>query len=200
MSLTSSQAAVKRIFDIVFAAIGLMLTLWLIGITWLIATFDTGANGFFMQERIGRQGRRFRVIKLRTMSVDQRIDTTVTTSDDSRITHIGRIFRKTKLDELPQLINVLKGDMSFVGPRPDVPGFADKLEGKYRVVLSVRPGITGPATLKYRNEEYLLSQVSDSVAYNRDIVYPDKVRINYDYVVNWSFFKDLYYIWRTIIE
>lgn len=200
MALTVYQAGLKRVFDIVLSGIGLLITFWIIALSWVIATIDTGVNGFFTQERVGRGGRLFRVIKLRTMRIDREITTTVTTVGDSRITKIGRMFRKSKLDELPQLINVLKGDMSFVGPRPDVPGFADKLEGKYREILTVRPGITGPATLKYRNEEVLLSQVQNPIAYNRDVIYPDKIEINYDYVTNWSFVKDLKYIWLTIIE
>ena len=125
--------------------------------------------------------------------------TSVTVSDDPRISRSGRIFRNTKIDELPQLINVLLGHMSLVGPRPDVPGFADKLEGAEReLFLSVRPGITGPATLKYRDEEALLAEVEDAEAYNRDVIFPDKVRINLEYVENWSFINDLKYIWRTL--
>uniref|UniRef100_UPI0025BFCAE4 sugar transferase n=1 Tax=Aquisalimonas sp. TaxID=1872621 RepID=UPI0025BFCAE4 len=102
------------------------------------------------------------------------------------------------LDELPQLINVLKGDMSFVGPRPDVPAFADTLAGEDRIILSVRPGITGPATLKYRDEETLLAEADDPEAYNSEVIYPDKVRINREYV-HWSFWRDLLDIWRTVV-
>lgn len=124
--------------------------------------------------------------------------TTVTTANDPRVTRWGRFWRMTKIDELPQLINVLKGDMSLVGPRPDVPGFADHLEGDDRIVLSVRPGITGPATLKYRKEEEILAGVDNAEAYNREVIFPDKVRLNREYVQNWSFSKDLWYIWRTV--
>jgi len=109
------------------------------------------------------------------------------------------LFRKTKLDELPQLIHVLLGQMSFVGPRPDVPGYADKLEGDDRIVLTVRPGITGPATLKYRDEESLLAAQEDPEPYNNEILWPDKVRLNREYVENWSFWRDLYYIGRTVL-
>ncbi|MGM0760450.1 MAG: sugar transferase, partial [Thermodesulfobacteriota bacterium] len=105
-----------------------------------------------------------------------------------------------KIDALPQLINALKGDMSFVGPRPDVPGYADLLEGEDRVILSVRPGITGPATLHYRDEEALLAEQDDPEAYNRDVIWPDKVRLNREYVENWSFRKDLQYIWQTVVH
>ena len=140
----------------------------------------------------------FRVINIRTMRVGTGLDTTVTTGHDPRITPLGRFFRRAKIDELPQLINVLLGQMSFVGPRPDVPGYADALEGEDRVILTVRPGITGPATLKYRDEETLLAGVDDPERYNRDVIFPDKVRINREYVQQWSLRKDLGYIWRTV--
>ena len=197
--LSPVDAALKRGFDVFGSALGLLLTFWLIALAWLVATVDTRANGFFTQERVGRYGRRFSVVKLRTMQVDPAVNTTVTTAGDARITPVGRLLRRAKLDELPQLINVLKGDMSFVGPRPDVPGFADTLEGEDRIILTVRPGITGPATLKYRDEEALLAGADDPEAYNRDVIYPDKVRINREYVQNWSFRRDVQYIWKTIL-
>ncbi|WP_018949723.1 sugar transferase [Thioalkalivibrio sp. ALMg11] len=195
--LSTGQAALKRGFDVFGAAVGLALTFWLIALAWLAATVDTRANGFFTQQRVGRNGRVFRVIKIRTMRVGTGLDTTVTTGHDPRITPLGRLFRRAKIDELPQLINVLLGQMSFVGPRPDVPGYADALEGEDRVILTVRPGITGPATLKYRDEETLLAGVDDPERYNREVIFPDKVRINREYVQQWSLRKDLGYIWRT---
>ncbi|MEF8794579.1 sugar transferase [Thiohalorhabdus sp.] len=197
--LSKPQAALKRSFDFFGAAVGLVLTSWIILPAWLLATLDTRANGFFTQERVARNGRIFRVVKLRTMRPDTRLDTTVTTGHDPRITRLGRFFRRAKIDELPQLFNVLVGHMSFVGPRPDVPGYADALEGEDRVILSVRPGITGPATLAYRNEEELLEQVADPERYNREVIFPDKVRLNREYVEHWSFRKDLGYIWRTVV-
>lgn len=132
------------------------------------------------------------------MRSDSFFQTTVTTDTDPRITRLGRFFRKTKLDELPQLIHVLLGQMSFVGPRPDVPGFADNLSGDDRIILSVRPGITGPATLKYRNEESILAGQDDPERYNDEVIFPDKVRLNKEYVENYSFRKDIKYIWQTI--
>jgi lipopolysaccharide/colanic/teichoic acid biosynthesis glycosyltransferase len=123
---------------------------------------------------------------------------TVTTASDQRVTRVGRMMRRAKIDELPQLYNVLLGQMSFVGPRPDVPGFADKLAGEDRVILTMRPGITGPATLKYRNEEEILASVDDPETYNRDVIFPDKVRLNRQYVQNWSFSQDIWFIWRTV--
>jgi lipopolysaccharide/colanic/teichoic acid biosynthesis glycosyltransferase len=136
--------------------------------------------------------------KIKTMRPDSRTTTTVTRSGDPRITPLGRFFRKTKIDELPQLWNVLLGHMSFVGPRPDVPGYADKLTGVERAVLSLRPGITGPATLKYRDEEEILAAQDDPEQYNREVIYPDKVQINLQYIREWSFLGDLRYILVTV--
>jgi len=188
----------KGAFDLLGSAFGLALTFWIVLPAWLAASIDTRKNGFFTQERIGRNGRTFRVIKIRTMREMPGLNTTVTTGSDQRITWLGRFWRCTKIDELPQLINVLRGDMSFVGPRPDVAGYADRLEGDNRIILSVRPGITGPATLKYRDEEDILTKQDDPERYNNEILWPDKVRLNRKYVENWSFFGDLRYIWHTV--
>ncbi|MGX9367375.1 sugar transferase [Desulfoplanes sp. PS50] len=196
--LNPKAAALKRCFDFLGAGFGLMATWWIIVPAWFLATVDTRKNGFFMQDRVGRNGKTFKVIKVRTMRPVQGVETVVTTDQDPRITRLGRFWRKTKIDELPQLINVLKGDMSFVGPRPDVPGFADRLAGEERLVLSIRPGITGPATLKYRDEEQILMKVEDPEAYNREVIFPDKVRINLEYIRKYSFWKDLKYIWVTV--
>lgn len=124
---------------------------------------------------------------------------TISVEGDSRITPLGKILRKTKLDELPELWNVLKGDMSFVGPRPDVPGYADKLDGEYRKILELRPGITGPASLKYRKEEQLLAMVKNPKQYNDEVIFPDKVRINLYYAHHPSFYTDLKIIFCTIL-
>lgn len=196
--LTPLQAFLKRTFDILGASTGLLLTSWIILPAFAAASLDTRSNGFFTQERIGRNGKIFRVVKIRTMRPIKGLDTTVTTECDPRITKLGHIFRRLKIDELPQLFNVLVGHMSFVGPRPDVPGFADRLEGKDRLILSIRPGITGPATLKYRDEQNILAQVDDPEKYNREIIFPDKVRLNRDYVENYSFWSDIHYIWKTV--
>jgi lipopolysaccharide/colanic/teichoic acid biosynthesis glycosyltransferase len=195
---TGWQWFLKRGFDIVFSAIGLVLTFWIILLAYVVATFDTGKSGFFRQKRVGLHGKLFEVIKIRTMREMSSVHTNVTIDTDPRITPLGRFFRKTKIDELPQLINILLGQMSFVGPRPDVPGFADEVRGADRVILSVRPGITGPATLKYRNEEKFLAKQADPEQFNRDVIFPDKVRINKEYIENYSFFKDLVYIYKTL--
>lgn len=196
--LNSGQAALKRGFDFLGAALGLGLTFWIIFPAWVLSSLDTRKSGFFTQDRVGKGGRIFRVIKIRTMREVPGMSSTVTTGADQRVTRLGRFWRRTKIDELPQLINVLKGDMSFVGPRPDVPGYADKLEGEDRIVLSVRPGITGPATLKYRDEEALLAGKKDPERYNNEVIWPDKVRINREYVYNYSVRKDFFYIFKTI--
>lgn len=199
MGLTPNQVAVKRVFDIIGALVGLSLTWWIILLAWVLATIDTRKNGFFIQPRVGKNGRLFHVIKIRTMRNLQGINTTVTTNKDPRITPVGRCFRRTKIDELPQLINVLLGHMSFVGPRPDVPGYADEIGGHDRIILSVRPGITGPATLKYQDEEVILANQDDPDLYNREVIFPDKVRINREYIENWRLLDDIRYIWRTAI-
>ncbi|WP_019570027.1 sugar transferase [Thioalkalivibrio sp. ALE11] len=198
--LSPRQAAIKRAFDIAGALVGLVLTSWLIVVAWFLATLDTRRNGFFTQQRVGRHGRHFRIVKIRTMRHSPTHLTSVTTASDPRVTTLGRFFRRSRIDELPQLWNVLLGQMSFVGPRPDVPGFADVLTGEDAQILALRPGITGPATLKYRDEESLLAAVEDPEAYNYYVIFPDKVRLNRDYVRNWSLRQDLVYLWRTLFE
>lgn len=196
--MTPGDRAIKRCFDVAASAVGLLLFWPVILATWYLARRDTGASGFFVQERIGRNGQPFRLVKLRTMRAVH--GTMVTTRNDARITPLGARFRRWKLDELPQLWNVLKGDMSFVGPRPDVPGFLDQLQGEDRILLQLRPGITGPATLKYRNEEEILAEVADPEAHNAHVIWPDKVRINKAYMDSWSFRKDVGYIIETVLK
>jgi lipopolysaccharide/colanic/teichoic acid biosynthesis glycosyltransferase len=190
---------IKRLFDVVGSVFGLSVVLFIIFIAWIIAAIETQSNGFFVQQRVGKDSKLFNVIKIKTMKIVKGVETTVTSSNDARITTTGAFFRKTKIDELPQLWNVLVGEMSFVGPRPDVPGYADRLQGEDRIVLSIRPGITGPAQLTYRGEEDILAAQNDPVKYNDEVIWPDKVKINLDYIANYSFFKDLYYIWKTIV-
>jgi len=197
--LTASQQRKKRLFDIVAATTGICLTGWLMLLAWIVASAETKSNGLFMQTRIGKDGRRFNVFKIKTMKAVQGVQTTVTTSRDRRITRSGAFFRRTKIDELPQLFNVLSGEMSFVGPRPDVPGFADELEGEDRVILQLRPGITGPASLKYKDEEKILSMQDDPEVYNREVIWPDKVAINKAYMQAWSLKKDIGYIIQTVL-
>ncbi|MDI5920850.1 sugar transferase [Halomonas sp. LR5S13] len=196
--MTRSQKIVKRLFDIVLSLVGLLAVSWLISVCYIVASIDTRSSGIFSQKRIGLGGRIFTLYKIRTMRPNEYLNTNVTTINDPRITKIGRFMRRTKLDELPQLWNVLIGDMSFVGPRPDVPGFADLLHGDASLILSVRPGITGPASLAFRDEELLLAVQEDPESYNRDIVYPLKVEMNIHYVRSWSFRTDIKCIWHTL--
>ena len=193
------QNNLKFLFDMILTIIALSLVWWVILIAWIIASIETKSNGFFLQKRVGQYGKLFNVIKIKTMKEIKGINTTITSSSDIRITKSGQFFRKTKIDELPQLINILLTDMSFVGPRPDVQGYADKLDDEDKVILSLRPGITGPASIKYKNEEEILSKQSNPKEYNDNVIWPDKVKINKEYIEKYSFFKDLEYIKKTII-
>ena len=189
----------KWIFDRVMALIGLvvLLPVFLV-ISILIKIKMPDGPILFRQKRVGKGGRIFTMVKFRSMVVSHS-GSSVSVAGESRISPLGAKLRKYKLDELPELWNVLIGDMSFVGPRPDVPGFADKLVGEEREILQLRPGITGPASLKYRNEEELLASVDDPIRYNTEVIYPDKVRINLDYLRHWSFARDLKYIVQTLL-
>jgi lipopolysaccharide/colanic/teichoic acid biosynthesis glycosyltransferase len=188
----------KNIFDRVLAFISLLI-LWplLLIIAILIKIKMPGGPVIFKQQRVGQHARLFTMFKFRTMKIGHS-GSSVSVKGESRITPLGAFLRKYKLDELPELWNVLKGDMSFVGPRPDVPGYADKLEGEYRLILNLKPGITGPASLKYANEEEILATQPNPVAYNDLVIYPDKVRINLNYMKYRSFWLDIRIIFCTI--
>ena len=188
----------KRAFDIVFALIGIFFTWWIIVVAIIVASIETKSFGLFMQKRVGKNGKLFNVFKIKTMKPVKGVNTTITTANDMRITKNGKFFRDTKIDELPQLLNVLFGSMSFVGPRPDVEGYADKLGGEDRVILSVRPGITGPASIKYKNEEAILSQQANPKKYNDEVIWVDKVQINKEYIKRWSLQNDIEYILKTL--
>jgi len=189
---------IKRTFDIFFSVIGIFFLSPIIFFAWVIASLDTRSNGFFLQTRIGKNAKPFKIIKIKTMIPLDGYNSTVTQSGDERITKLGSILRRFKIDETPQIINVLLGQMSFVGPRPDVPGYADKIQGKDREFLRIRPGITGPAAIKYRNEEKILSLQKNAQKYNDEIIWPDKIKINIKYIEEWSFKKDLQYIFKTL--
>lgn len=179
----------KRIFDIFFALTGLIFFgVFILGF-YMAASISSGQNGMFTQIRIGQYGKKFIIYKLRSM---------MDVADSKKVTRVGRFMRKYKIDELPQLYNILKGDMSFVGPRPDLPGYYDKLQGTERELLQLKPGLTGPASLKYANEEDILAGVSDPLLYNDTIIFPDKVRINLEYIKNRSLWYDLKIIIYTI--
>ena len=196
--MSTGQRFLKRVFDLVGALTGLILVSWLILICWIIAALDTRASGFFRQARVGKGGKPFHIVKIRTMRVTPGLQTTVTTSKDARITRLGQLMRRTKLDELPQLWNVLIGQMSFVGPRPDVPGYADCLQGADRQILELRPGITGPASIALRDEQELLAKSDDPVRYNDEVLWPAKVRLNLRYLEEYRFSFDLLLILATL--
>lgn len=189
----------KSIFDRLAALIGL-LCLWpvLLVVAIQIRMKMPGGAVIFRQRRVGRDGKLFTMYKFRSMTVGHG-GSSVSVAGESRITPLGAKLRKYKLDELPELWNVLIGDMSFVGPRPDVPGYADLLNGDDREILLLRPGITGPASLKYRDEEELLAKQPDPQKYNDEVIFPDKVRINCYYLHNYSFIKDIQIIFATVL-
>ena len=192
----------KYIFDRLVSLIGL-LVLWpvLIIVAILIKVKMPGGPVLFVQKRVGRFGKLFKVHKFRSMTVRKETDavTGVAAAETARITPLGEKLRKYKLDELPELWDVLIGKMSFVGPRPDIPGYADQLQGEDREILKLRPGITGPASLKYRNEEDILASVYNPQQYNDEIIYPDKVRLNRYYLHHYSFIKDIQMIFCTVL-
>lgn len=188
----------KWSFDRIMSLVGLIiLSPVLLVVAILIRVKMPGGPVLFKQKRVGKEGKLFTMVKFRSMSVAHG-GSSVSVAGESRITPLGAKLRKYKLDELPELWNVFIGDMSFVGPRPDVPGYADKLVGEDRVILKLRPGITGPASLKYRDEETLLATVEDPIRYNDEVIFPDKVRINKEYYYNRSFWQDIRYIVRTV--
>lgn len=189
----------KFLFDRVSSLFGLLfLSPVLLFVALLIRIKMPGGPIIFKQKRVGQYGRLFTMYKFRSMTVSHS-GSSVSVKGESRITPLGVKLRKYKLDELPELWNVLIGDMSFVGPRPDVPGYADKLEGDDRRMLLLKPGITGPASLKYRNEEELLAEQEKPQKYNDEVLFPDKVRINIDYMDHWSFGKDVKIIVYTVL-
>ena len=189
----------KSLFDRGASLFGLiLLSPILLVVGALIHIKMPGGSAIFKQKRVGKHGRLFTMYKFRSMTV-RHSGSSVSVKGVSRITPLGAVLRKYKLDELPELWNVLIGDMSFVGPRPDVPGYADKLQGEDRRMLLLKPGITGPASLKYRNEEELLAEQDDPQKYNDEVLFPDKVRINIEYLDHWSFWNDIKIIIYTIL-
>lgn len=189
----------KYLFDRLAALVGL-LVLWpvLAVVAVLIRVKMPGGPVIFRQKRVGRGGRLFTMYKFRSMTVGHG-GSSVSVAGESRITPLGAKLRRYKLDELPELWNVLIGDMSFVGPRPDVPGYADRLSGADREMLRLRPGITGPASMKYRDEEELLASQADPQRYNDEVIFPDKVRINRYYLHHYSFITDIRMIICTVL-
>ena len=194
--LTKTSRNIKRIFDVLLTIILIPLTIVPLMLFLVLATIDTKQTGLFSQDRVGKRGKLFKIYKIRTLKKGKH---TLGHLDDSA-SRFGKFLRAYKLDELPQLFNVLFGHMSFVGPRPDIVGFADVLEGEDRIILKIKPGVTGPATIKYKNEEAILELQDDPENYNRTIIWKDKVEINKMYIKDWSFSLDLKYILQSIIN
>ena len=196
--MSSLDRFIKSAFDRIVAFVGILVLWPVILIIALLVHFRMGDGPvFFTQKRVGQYGKLFTIIKFRTMTAGN-TGSSVTVAGEERIHPFGAGLRRYHLDELPELWNVLKGDMSFVGPRPDVPGYADMLQGEDKVILSLKPGITGPATLKYRNEEYILAKQPDPARYNDEVIFPDKVRINRYYLEHYSFLQDIRIIIATV--
>ena len=190
---------IKYIFDRIFSLILLVILSPAVLVIYILHKIKM-PNGRFLyrQVRIGKDGKPFRIFKIRTMMENSEEEGTVTTIDDERILPFGKWLRESKVDTFLELINILIGDMSFVGPRPDVPGYADKLEGDDRIILKMRPGLTGPASIKYRHEDRILAQQSDPKKYNDEVIWPDKVKINKEYYQNWSVWSDISILWLTV--
>jgi len=190
---------VKQVFDKLASFLGLLFLSPLFLVIVILIKVKMPGPVLFKQKRVGQFGKLFTVYKYRSMSVSHG-GSSVSVAGENRITPLGAKLRKYKLDELPELWNVLIGNMSFVGPRPDVPGYADKLNGEYKKILKLKPGITGPASLKYKNEEEILAKVENPILYNDEIIFPDKVKINLDYYYNHTFWGDIKLIFKTVFK
>lgn len=179
----------KFVFDSILAIVLLTVLLPLMILLLIIAGADTRSGGLFFQKRVGRSGKTFTIYKFRTIK-----------KNGTKCSATGAFLRKFKLDELPQLFNILSGDMSFVGPRPDVEGYYDRLSGKDRNVLQLRPGITSEASIKYSNEEEILKAQKNPLQYNDEVVFPDKIKMNLHYLENMSFSGDMKILMRTVFR
>ncbi len=178
----------KRLFDLLFALVGLIIALPILLFLYLLASIDTQQNGLFSQKRIGQFGLPFTIYKLRTFGL----------SKEKPISKFGAFLRHSKLDELPQLWNIIIGNMSFVGPRPDIAGYYDLLQGENKKILELKPGLTSLASIKYANEENILEQQENPLWYNDTVIFPDKVKMNLEYYYSNSIYYDLKIIWKTV--
>lgn len=176
----------KSVIDFVFSLLLIFVLLPFIFVLFILATIDTKSNGLFSQIRIGRYGKPFKIFKVRTINPSTNV-----------CSRYGRFLRKSKLDELPQLFNIFLGQMSFVGPRPDIPGYYDKLVGKDREVLQLKPGVTSRASIKYINEEEMLKNVNNPNYYNDEVIFPEKIKMNLEYLRSFSFREDLLILRKT---
>ena len=192
---------IKYIFDRLFSLILLVLLSPVMLVVYILHKIKMPKGSFlYRQVRVGKDAKLFRIFKIRTLVDDSELGGSVTIAGDERILPFGKWLRDSKVDTFFELINILIGDMSFVGPRPDVPGYADKREGDDRVILKLRPGLTGPASIKYRHEGKILAEQDDPQRYNDEVIWPDKVKINKDYYENWSVWRDISILWETIFS
>ncbi|MBC7640976.1 MAG: sugar transferase [Flavobacterium sp.] len=180
---------IKRIFDIFFSFLAILFSGIFILIFWIFASIDTRSNGLFVQKRIGQFGKIFKIFKLKSIQ-----------NNSVEISKFGKFLRKSKIDELPQLWNVLIGEMSIVGFRPDIEGYYDKLSDQNRKILDLKPGLTSLASIKYADEDDILANQKNPLQYNDEIIFPDKVKMNLEYVYNQSFVLDLKIIYKTIFR
>lgn len=178
----------KRLFDLFFSLLLIITLSPVLVLGYVLVSIDTLSNGLFTQKRIGQYGVPFTIYKLKTIR-----------SKTKKISPLGKLFRKSKIDELPQLFNVLFGTMSFVGPRPDVPGYYDKLEGEFKKILELKPGITCEASIKYADEELILEKQENPLQYNDAVIFPDKVQMNMTYYYTRTFLGDLIILLKTIL-
>ena len=183
------KGIVKRCFDLITSLISLIVFLPFILISWVVLILDTKSTGIFCQNRVGQFGNLFTIYKLKTMD-----------AKTSTVSKIGHFVRKYKIDELPQFINVLKGEMSIVGPRPDIKGYYDKLKGEERKILELKPGITSEASIKYYKEEEILELQENALEYNDNIIFPDKVKMNLEYYYNQNLLLDIKIIIKTLFK
>lgn len=191
---------IKYIFDRLFSLILLVILSPVMLVIFILHKIKMPKGSFlYRQVRVGKDAKLFRIFKIRTLVDDSELGGSVTVAGDERILPFGKWLRESKVDTFFELINILIGDMSFVGPRPDVPGYADKLEGDDRIILKMRPGLTGPASIKYRHEDKILAKQDDPLRYNDEVIWPDKVKINKEYYENWSVWRDVSILWKTIL-
>lgn len=179
----------KRFFDLFFSLFLLVIASPVLLCGYIVASLDTKSNGVFTQKRVGQYGRLFTIYKFKTIHPKTK-----------QISRAGKFLRKSKIDELPQLFNVLFGTMSLVGPRPDIPGYYDTLQGENRKILELKPGITSEASIKYANEEVVLGQQPNPLQYNDEVIFPDKVKMNLEYYYKQSFWLDLKILFKTIFR
>ncbi len=192
---------IKRIFDIIVSFFALFILLPIFVVLGIAIAIESKGGIFYKQKRVGKNGKEFKLFKFRSMYADADKKGLLTVGGrDSRITKVGYFIRKYKLDELPQLINVLKGDMSIVGPRPEVKKYTDLYSEEQKKVLSARPGITDPASLKYRNENDLLAKAENPEKYYIEKIMPEKIKISIDYINKRNFFADLKVIFNTVFS